>query len=97
MKEGDALPATLELSNLEGWSIKNQAGAQVLLAEYHDICSLEPGKMSYTDLRKHEIRVIDDEPIKERFKRIPSSMVDKVHAHMKEMLEVGTIHPSQSL
>ena len=23
-------------------------------------------------------------------------MVDEVHAHMKEMLETGTIHPSQS-
>ena len=27
----------------------------------------------------------------------PPSMVDEVHAHVKEMLEVGTIHPSQSL
>ena len=45
---------------------------------------------------KHEIRVVDDEPFKERFQRIPPLMVDVVHAHMKEMLEAGTIHPSQS-
>ena len=24
-------------------------------------------------------------------------MVDKIHAHMKEMLEAGAIHPSQTL
>ena len=43
------------------------------------------------DLVKHEIRVVDDEPFKERFQRIPPPMVDEVHAHMKEMLEVGAI------
>ena len=40
-------------------------------------------------LAKHDIRVVDDEPFKERFQRKP--MVDEVHAHMKEMLEAGTI------
>ena len=53
--------------------------------------------MGCTDLVKHEIKVIDDESFKERFWRIPPPMVDEVHAHMKEMLEAGTIHPSQSL
>ena len=33
----------------------------------------------------------------ERFWRIPPPMVDEVHAHVKEMLEMGTICPSQSL
>ena len=42
------------------------------------------------------IKVIDDECFKERFQRIPPHMVDKVHAHVKEMLEVGAICPSQS-
>ena len=41
-------------------------------------------------------RVLDDDPFKERFQRIPPPMVDEVCAHVKEMLEVGAIHPSQS-
>ena len=57
----------LELSGLEEWSDKNQATTRVLLAEYHDIFSLEPGELGCTDLAKHKIRVIDDEPLKERF------------------------------
>ena len=57
----------LELSGLERWSDKNQAAAKVLLAEYHDIFSLEPGEFGCIDLVKHEIRVFDDEPLKERF------------------------------
>ena len=34
--------------------------------------------MDCADLAKHEIRVIDDEPFKERFQRIPPPMVDEV-------------------
>ena len=73
----------LELSGLEGWSDKNQAAARVLLAEYHDILSFEPGELGCTDLAKHEIRVTDDEPFKERFQRISPPMVDEVPAHVK--------------
>ena len=40
--------------------------------------------------------MVDDKPLKERFQRIPPPMVDEVHAHMKEMLEMGAICPSQS-
>ena len=45
----------VELSGLEGWSDKNQAATKVLLAEYHDIFSLEPGELGCTDLAKNEI------------------------------------------
>ena len=61
----------LDLSGLEGWSEENQAAAHTLLAEYHDILSLEPGELGCTDLAKHEIRVVGDKPFKERFQTIP--------------------------
>ena len=48
------------------------------------------------DLVKDEIGVPDDEPFKDRFQRIPTPMVDAICAHVKEMLEVGTICPSKS-
>ena len=67
-----------------------------LLAEYHDISSLEYGELGCTYLVKHEIRVVDNDPFKEGFQRIPPPIVDKVNAHMKEMLEVGAIYPGQS-
>ena len=86
----------LDLSGLEGWSNGNQAAAHNILAKYHDIFSLESGELGCTSLAKHEIWVVDDELCKERFKRIPPLMVGEVKAHVKEMLEVGAIHPSQS-
>ena len=63
--------------------------------EYHDIFSLEPGELGCMTLAKHGIWAVDDEPFKERIWRIPLPMVEEVRAHMKEMLEVGAIHPSQ--
>ena len=60
--------------------------------KYHDIFSLEPGELGCTCLAKHEIRVVDDEPFKERFRRITPPMVDEVRDHMKEMLEVGMLY-----
>ena len=73
------------------WSGANCASAHVMLTEYHDIFSLEPGELGCTSLTNHEIQVVDDEPFKERFQRIPPPMVEKVRPHMKEMLEVGAL------
>ena len=92
----ETLLQQLDLSGLEGWSNTNCTSAHALSAKYHDILSLEPGDLGCTDLAKHEIWVVDDEPFKERFKRIPPPMVEEVRAHMKEMLEAGAIWPSQS-
>ena len=86
----------LDLSGLEGWSGTNHTSAHALLTEYHDVFSLQPGELGCTGLQKHEIRVVDDEPFKERFWRIPPPMMEEVWAHMMETLEAGAICPSQS-
>ena len=67
--------------------------SHVSWAQWH--FSLEPGELGCADLAKHEIRVVDDEPFKEWFQRIPPPMVNGVHTHVKEMLEVGAIYPRQ--
>ena len=51
----------------------------------HEIFSLETGELGCTDLAKHEMRVVKDEPFKERFQRIPPLMAEEVRAHVKEM------------
>ena len=87
----------LDLPALEGWSGASCTSACALLTEYHNLFSLESGELGCTDLAKHEIRVVNDEPFKERFWRIPPPMLEEVRAHVKEMLEVSMlIHPSQS-
>ena len=38
----------------------------------------------------------DDTPFKEQFRCIPPPLVEEIRNHLKEMLESGTIRPSQS-
>ena len=68
----------LDSADLDGWSEASQAITCALLADYHDIFSLEPEELGCTNLAKHEIRIVDDEPFKEWFQRIPPPMVDEV-------------------
>ena len=89
----EVLLQQLDLAGLEGWSEANQPATHALLAEYHDIFSLESRKLGCTNLEKHEIRVVNNKAFKEQFQRIPPPMVNGVKAHVKEILEVG---PSQS-
>ena len=67
-----------------------------LLAEYHDIFSLDPAELGCTHSTEHTIKVTDDTPFKECFRRIPPPMVEEVRNHLKEMLESSAIRPSQS-
>ena len=92
----ETLLLQLDLSGMEGWSGANCTSAHALLTEYHDIFSLEPGGLGCTNLVKHEIWVVDDEPFRERFQRIPPPMVEEMRAHVMEILEVDAIHPSQN-
>ena len=77
----------LDLSGLYGWSGANCTPAHA---------KLEPRELGCMSITKYEIWLVDVEHFKERFQRIPPIMVEEVRALMKEMLEVGAIHPSQS-
>ena len=48
----------LELSGLEGWSEGYQVGTDTLLAEYHNIFSLEPGELGCTNLANMRSEVL---------------------------------------
>ena len=85
-----------DLSGLESWPPELVSSAQSLLAEYHDIFSLDPSKLGFTHSTKHVIKVTDDVPFKEWFRLIPLLLVEEVCAHLWELLDLGAIHPSQS-
>ena len=49
----------LELSGLASWTKENKERALDLLAEYHDIFTLEDGEMGCTKAAEHKIEVMD--------------------------------------
>ena len=68
----------LKLSGLEFWMEENKDKAMKLLAEYHDIFTLEDGKIGCTKAAEHRIEVTDPRPFKERLRNIPSGLLDEV-------------------
>ena len=86
----------IDLSGLDSWAPELADAACQLLAEYHDIFSLDPVELGCTHSTEHTIKVTDDTPFKEQFRWIPPLMVEEVRNHLKEMLESSAIRPSQS-
>ena len=92
----DKLLEKLNLDGLSEWTPHNASIARELLLSYHDAFALEPDKQGCMCAIEHEICLSDEEPFKERFRRIPPPLLDEVRAFLRDMLEAGTIRPSQS-
>ena len=83
----------LDLSGLESWDAKEAKQVRSLLAEYHDLFSLEKNEIRHTKATEHVIELKDPDtaPFKEWFRRIPPPQVDEVREHLKLMLDAGAI------
>ena len=53
--------------------------------------------MGKCNILKHNIQLTDQQPFKERYRRIPPHLFEEVKQHLQEMVEVGTIRRSFSL
>ena len=86
------------LGKLDGWKKETALKAKWLLMEFHHIFSLERNEIGCTDATEHVIELLpeQDEPCKERFRRIALHKVEEVWQHIQEMLDGGAIQPSQS-
>ena len=86
----------LDLSGLRNWACRNAEAAEQLVLSYHDVFALDKNELGCTSTVEHEIRVVDSEPFKERFRRIPPPLLEEVHASLWDMLDAGAICSSQS-
>ena len=86
------------LGKLDGWKKETALKAKRLLMEFHHIFSLERNEIGCTDTTEHIIELLpeQDEPFKERFRRMVLHKVEEVRQHIQEMLDGGAIRPSQS-
>ena len=86
----------LDLSSLDSWILELADAACQLVAKYHDVFSLDPAELGCTHSTEHIMKVTDDTHFKEQFRWIPPPLVVEIRNHLREMLESGTIRPSQS-
>ena len=75
---------------------RNAVIVRELLLSYHDTFALESDELGCTSTIEHEIHLNDDEPFKGCFRHIPLPLLEEVCASLRDMLEAGTIWPSQS-
>ena len=83
----------LEKLNLDGLAHffpENAATVRELVLAYHDVFALESNELGCTSA------IENSEPFKEWFRCIPPPLLEEVCASLRDMLEVGAIHPSQS-
>ena len=84
------------LDQLADWTPELAQKFECLLMEYHDIFSLDKNEIGCMDAAEHMIELLDEEPFKEKFRRIAPPLLDEVWEHLQEMLDGGAIRPSQS-
>ena len=99
MSEAVRQEKLLEKLNLDGlaiWSAENAAAVRELVLAYHDVFALKSNELGCTSAIEHEIHIENSQPFKERFWHIPPPLLEEVCASLRDMLEMGAIHPSQS-
>ena len=74
------------LGKLDGWKKETALKAKRLPVEFHHIFSLERNEIGCTDTTEHVIELLpeQDEPFKERFRRIAPHEVEEVWQHIQE-------------
>ena len=87
----DTLEENGTWDRLKMWLPELAVRAKWLLLEFHQIFSLEPNEIGYTDATEHVIELLNDELFKEWFQRIAPPLVEEVWQNLQDMLDRGAI------
>ena len=66
------------------------------IIKHNRVFAVDDLELGKTDLVKHEIKLDNYVPFKERYRRIPPHQYEEVRKHLNEMLEIGAIWKSNS-
>ena len=86
----------LDLSGMESWDQDQKDRMKKVFEDYHYLFALEDLGLGKTDLVKHIIKLEDPKPFHEWYRCIPPHQYEEVKKHLKEMVETGMIHKSNS-
>ena len=86
----------IQAVDLSGLTPSEQAKVRSLLRQYEGVFSTHDGDLGCTDLIAHEIPLLDEVPVRQRFRRIPPSEYETVKAHIRQLLDSQVIRESSS-
>lgn len=89
------IPGLNEL-NWPDLSSQETSAAKSLLCKYSDAFSLFDGDVGCANVIQHEIPLMDDIPVRQRYRRLPPSQFSLVKTHIQELLQQGIVRASCS-
>ena len=78
------------------WTEEQKHRVKSVIEKYSFLFAMNSLDLGRTDLIKHQIKLKDYTPIKDRYRRIPPHQYEEVRKHLKEMLDIGAIRRSSS-
>ena len=96
MEDDSCILDQLDLGEINTWSEEQQHAARKLLCYYSETFSKNDLDLGKCNILKHNIQLTDQQPFKERYRRIPPHLFEEVKQHLQEMVEVGAIRRSFS-
>ncbi|KAJ7986683.1 hypothetical protein DPEC_G00342440 [Dallia pectoralis] len=82
--------------DLSALSAEEQGLVKSLLGRYNSVFSAHDGDLGCTNLISHDIPLLDDVPVRQRYRRIPPSDYELVKGHIHQLLEAQVIRESSS-
>ena len=73
----------LDLTGIESCTEPQQSAVKELLEEYQHLFALNLNELGKTSLVQHEIKLSDDKPFKERYRRMPPHQYEEVWKHLQ--------------
>ena len=92
------VPKLLQMSNLFGEELTDSQllQAKMVIARNADVFASSDDDLGHTTTVTHTIPTINEEPVKQTYRRIPPSQFDEVREHVRKLLEKGIIRESTS-
>lgn len=91
-----AVPNQIAAMDLSSLPPEEQRKVKSLLSRYSSVFSAHDGDLGCTDLIAHDIPLLDDAPVCQRYRRIPPSEYEVMKAHINQLLEAEVIRESSS-
>ena len=91
-------PPSIDLSRLSWPNLSSEQTKQCieLLQKHVTVFSQGEGDLGCTTLVEHEIPIVDDGPVRQRYRRLPPSQYEQIKTHIQELLDRGVVRASCS-
>ncbi|KAM3873593.1 retrovirus-related Pol polyprotein from transposon 412 [Diretmus argenteus] len=92
----DPAQGRVEAVDLSVLAEQDRTEVHGLLQKYQSVFSTGDGDLGCTNLISHDVPLLDDIPVRQRYRRIPPSEYEEVKAHIDQLLKANVIRESNS-